>query len=474
LSWQQIALDTVWRDSTPPGPGDDWVTGQQGGPTRTSRALAIVHIAIYDAIQSIAGEYTTYTQMPTGSQASMAAAIAVAAHDTLSSLYPSQKTSFDLALQSDLSANTDPTKAAGISRGAKAAANIIALRTGDGSQVPDPTYAEMNLATGPGQWAPDVISESPTALGGYWMNVTPFAIQTASQFRAPPPPAIGSAEYQAAFRDAMNHGGDGVITPTLRTPEQTIEGIFWGYDGAPKIGTPPRLYNLVAMQIAHDQGLSTQPVELSHLLALVNTALADAAIAAWDSKYFYNVWRPINGIRATIGSNWTALGAMEDNTTSPDFTPPFPAYVSGHATFGGALFQVLRNVFGDASFTFVSDEYNGVTVDNQGHVRPYLPRTFSGFTQAERENARSRIYLGVHWQYDADQGVAIGNQVGDFVFYNLFQPTYGGGGGGGQDGGTGDGAVAEDGGGSYDGGGGSNEGGFAGDGGAAEDGNGGG
>jgi hypothetical protein len=165
---------------------------------------------------------------------------------------------------------------------------------------------------------------------------------------------------------------------------------------------------------------------------------------------------------------------MEDNTTSPDFTPPFPAYVSGHATFGGALFQVLRHVFGDASFTFVSDEYNGVTVDNQGHVRPYLPRTFSGFTQAERENARSRIYLGVHWQYDADQGVAIGNQVGDFVFYNLFQPTYGGGGGGGQDGGTGDGAVAEDGGGSEDGGGGSNEGGFAGDGGAAEDGNGGG
>ena len=423
LSWNQIALDAVWRDATPPKPGEHRVTNEQGGPTRGSRALAIIHIAIYDAVQSISGTYTTYSNMPVDSHASMSAAIAVAAHDTLSSLYPSQKASFDLALKHDLNLITSTTKTAGIARGALAASNILTLRATDGSSRAEPKYVDMNLPTGPGQWAPDVLSKTPVALGGYWMQVKPFAMTAANQFRAAPPLALDSAEYKAQVEDTKNFGGDGTITPTRRTAEQTQIGIYWGYDGAPQIGTPPRLYNMITMQIAQDRGLFNQPTELSRILALVNTAMADAAIAAWDSKYFYNLWRPTNAIRAAGGGdpNWMALGAMESNTTHPDFTPPFPAYPSGHATFGGALFQVLRRALGDASFTFVSDEYNGVTTGHDGKPRPRLPRTFPTLTAAEAENARSRIYLGVHWQEDADSGVTMGNKVGDHVMDTLFK-----------------------------------------------------
>ncbi len=427
VSWNQIALDAVWRDSTPPAPGEKRVAGEQGGPTRGARALAIIHIAIYDAVQSISGKYETYTLMPVDSHASMGAAIAQAAHDTLARMYPSQKPEFDLALQHDLSANTASTKKAGIARGKLAASNILTLRDQDGSQVPEPKYTDMRLPTGRGQWAPDVLSKAPVALGGYWMNVEPFALNATNQFRAPAPLALDSAEFKAQVEDTRNYGSDGVSTPTLRTEEETQIGIYWGYDGAPQIGTPPRLYNMIAMRIAQDHGLFTKPIELSRVLATVNVAMADAGMAAWDSKYFYNLWRPTNAIRAAAAAgsadaNWTALGAMESNTTHPDFTPPFPAYPSGHATFGGALFQVLRRVIGESKFTFVSDEYNGVTTGHDGKPRPRLPRKFTSYTQAEAENARSRIYLGVHWQEDADSGVTMGNKVGDFVLDNYFGP----------------------------------------------------
>ncbi len=427
VSWNQIALDAVWRDATPPGPGERRVVGEQAGPTRGSRALAIIHIAIYDAVQSIAGKYDTYTLMPNDSHASMSAAIAQAAHDALSGMYPSQKPDFDLALQHDLSAITASTKSAGIARGKLAASNILTLRSQDGSQVPEPKYTDMGLPTGPGEWSPDVLSKAPVALGGYWMRVVPFALNATNQFRAAAPFALDSAEFKAQVDDTRKYGSDGVSTPTLRTEDQTRIGIYWGYDGAPQIGTPPRLYNMITMQLAQSHGLFNNPVELTRVLVAVNVAMADAGMAAWDSKYFYNLWRPTNAIRANAApgspdANWTALGAMESNTTHPDFTPPFPSYPSGHATFGGALFQVLRRVIGDSSFSFVSDEYNGVTKGHDGKPRPRLPRTFASYTQAEAENARSRIYLGVHWQEDADSGIAMGNQVGNFVVDNYFGP----------------------------------------------------
>jgi hypothetical protein len=242
-----------------------------------------------------------------------------------------------------------------------------------------------------------------------------------------------SAEYLAAFLEALRLGGDGVVTPTQRTAEQTSTGIFWAYDGTPSLCAPPRLYNQIATTIAAQQ--RTEGLDLARLLALINTAMADAGIAIWDSKYHYDFWRPITGIReASAGTgptgagdgnvdtvadlNFTPLGAPASNLTGPNFTPPFPAYPSGHAGFGGALFQTLRRFYGTdgIAFSFMSDEFNGVTTDHEGHTRPAVTRSYQNLSTPEQENGQSRIYLGIHWAFDKTAGIAQGRQVADYVF----------------------------------------------------------
>jgi hypothetical protein len=272
----------------------------------------------------------------------------------------------------------------------------------------------------------------PIALGGHWHACKPFVMQTGDQFRAPPPPALNSAEYAAAYNEAKRLGGDGVVTPTERTPEQTFIGTFWAYDGTPSLCAPPRLYNQIALQIA-DQ-MNSSDVEVARLLAVVNVAMADAAIAVWESKFFYDFWRPVTAIRnfddgnpATVpDAGFLPLGAPASNLVGPNFTPPFPSYPSGHGGIGGALFGTIRRFYGtDAiAFTFVSDEFNGVTRDNSGNVRPYRPRTFSSLSQAEEENGQSRIYLGIHWRFDKTAAIAQGERVADYVFAHAFAPVH--------------------------------------------------
>ena len=163
-----------------------------------------------------------------------------------------------------------------------------------------------------------------------------------------------------------------------------------------------------------------------------------------ESKYYYALWRPVTGIReadertgptsdgdgnpATLGDpTFTPLGAPASNVTAPNFTPLFPAYPSGYAGLGGALFQTLRNFYGtdDLDFTFVSDEYNGVTVGNDGVVRQLVPRSLTSLSQAEEENGQSRIYLSIHWAFDKTEGIAQGRRVADYVFENAFLPVRG-------------------------------------------------
>jgi hypothetical protein len=181
---------------------------------------------------------------------------------------------------------------------------------------------------------------------------------------------------------------------------------------------------------------------MARLLALVNTAMADAGIAIWESKYYYQLWRPVTGIRESDAGTgptglgdanpdtvcdptFSPLGAPASNLTGPNFTPPFPAYPSGHAGFGGALFETLRTFFGtdDIAFTFVSDEFNGTTKDSDGSIRPLIPRSFTSLSQAEEENGQSRIYLGIHWRFDKTEGIAQGRQVADYVFTHAFGPV---------------------------------------------------
>lgn len=432
--WNRIAIDASGLDHA--------TAREQLGPGRSSRAMAIVHVAMFDAITALTGGYESFTGVaaPDG-PVSLNVAVSQAAHDTLVALFPSQATDFDAALLQDLRAEKNKiARANGSLLGARTAAAILALKANDGSEVPEPRvgvgHVTSNLA---GHWRQDPISLIPLALGAKWGDCVPFVVDDGAQFRCPAPPSMDSPAYAAAYNEVKALGGDGVITPTIRTPQQTFVGIFWAYDGTPSLCAPPRLYNQIATTIADQMG--TSDLETARMLALVNLAMADAGMCSWESKYYWDLWRPITGIResdagtgptgtgdgnpATVGDvNWTPLGAPASNLAGPNFTPPFPAYPSGHATFGAALFQTLRNFYGtdEIPFTFVSDEFNGQTRDNQGNVRPYIPRTFDNLSDAEEENGQSRIYLGIHWSFDKTEGINMGRKVANYVYQNAYAP----------------------------------------------------
>jgi hypothetical protein len=440
--WNEIAINASGLDHTPVPPGDPRIFGEQLGPGRASRAMAIVHIAMFDAMNAIEGDYRSYTGVRAGrGPISEDAAVAQAAHDTLVALFPSQIASFDTLLAEDLAdIPNGPRKTNGIRLGQQAAAAILAMRNNDGSQIPEPRIGiDYFPSDQPGHWRQDPISLIPLALGAHWGECIPFVINSPTQFRAPPPPDMTSAAYTAAYNEVKNLGGDGVITPTQRTEEQTFVGTFWAYDGTPSLCAPPRLYNQITVKIADQRRV--HGVAFARLLALVNVAMADAGMTIWESKYYYDLWRPILGIREsdpgtgptglgdgnpdTVGdTTFSPLGAPASNLTGPNFTPPFPAYPSGHAGIGGALFQIMRRFYGtdNISFTFVSDEFNGQTRDNNGNVRPYQPRSFSNLSQAEEENGQSRIYLGIHWSFDKTEGITMGRNVANYVFEHAFRP----------------------------------------------------
>ena len=433
-TWNRIAIDASGFDHMPQG------GGEQLFPPLASRAMAIVHIAMHDAVQAIQGRYETYLEQPARSpDSSLDAAVAQAAHDTLVALFPSQRSSLDLQLAYDLGAIVEgPQKSEGIAAGQAAAAAILADRHNDGSGVSVQT-GDYDYGLLPGEFRPDPLSDF-APIGPQWGQVRPFVLSSSSQFRCPPPPALDSPEYAAAFEETARLGGDGQVTPTERTPEQTNIGLFWAYDGTPSLCAPPRLYNQLALVVSEKVGV-VECGDQARLLALLNIAMADAAISAWEAKFHFGLWRPVTGIReAEVGTGPSGLGdgnpnTLGDPTFSPlgspasnlievNFTPPFPTYPSGHATFGGSIFQVLRRYIGtdDVSFTLVSDELNGVTRDNTGVIRDLVPFTFANLSQAERENAESRIYLGIHWRFDAEQGIVMGRRVGDLVFDSILRP----------------------------------------------------
>ncbi len=404
---------------------------EQTGPTLSSRALAIVHLAMYDAFVGVSGNLTPYLPgLPApGAGALVDAAIAAAAHATLSKLFPSQKPLFDLRqAQAGLQG---PGLNEGHEFGLLVAQRMLDDRRDDPG-AGDDGYA-ASVARGAHRPDPDNPGQGFHA-PFYGARSKLFAATERYELADPPQP--GTPAYARALREVRRRGIAPELMGTLpqnaarRTVDQTLIGVFWAYDGAVGLGTPPRLYNQIVREVAENNYNTLD--DNARLFALVNTAMADAGILAWDQKYIHDLWRPVVGIRehdasmgpaASHGGNniddesqpdWLPLGAPSTNSTGKkNATPPFPAYPSGHATFGAAAFHVTRLFYGVAlgdenpdnlfdDLVFVSDEHDGVNRDNKGAVRPRHVRDFPrGLWHMIEENGRSRVFLGVHWVFDA-------------------------------------------------------------------------
>ena len=440
LFWNGVALQAAVTDH---GIGEP---GLQFGPTRTSRALAIVQGAVYDTVNSIVPTDAPYLiQVAAPKDASLDAAVAEAAYTTLVNLYPYQQAYFQSQLAVAVAGIPTTAMTDGMAVGLTVADYILAQRANDGSQI-DAAGQPVNYTYGqlPGQWRADPLHPDVAPLTPDWGEVTPFVIRNANQFAPPAPPPITSLAYAQAFEQVKALGA---INSTIRTDNETNIGYFWGYDVSPGLCAPVRFYNQIAEAVAVKMGNSV--VANARFFALINFAEADAAITCWGAKYYYDLWRPVTAIRENdpgtgptgdgsgnpylVGqgdTNWQPLGAPADNGSGTNFTPPFPSYTSGHATIGAATFKVMEDFYQTdvipGGLTIISDEFNTITVDQNGIARPLLPRTFNFFSQMAGENAQSRIYLGIHYQFDAIEGIRSGDGIADFVFTHALRPVHSG------------------------------------------------
>jgi vanadium chloroperoxidase len=275
-----------------------------------------------------------------------------------------------------------------------------------------------------------------------YYGATAKRVATQSEHRLADPPGLRTAadelgEYDDAVADIIRMGGATGLNSTKRTPEQTVKGITWAYDGSNLIGTPPRFYGQIIRRIAvtykqdADFASEVNNADFARLLALTHAALADAGVFSWKEKWDFDLWRPLTGVRDDLRPDhgdpfWLTLGAPSTNTNDIPFKPPFPSYPSGHATFGGTVFQMMRLYYNgrigtwaptepdNISFDIVSEELNGISRDlrqpydpttaiteQPGIVRTRVPRHYNSLWEAMFENAQSRIFLGVHWRFDA-------------------------------------------------------------------------
>ena len=367
-------------------------------PPIAARNMAMVHAAIYDAVNAIDRSHTPYkAQVEAPAGASAEAAAAAAANRVLASLYPAQKAKFDAAIASSLAAIPDSkAKTDGIAVGLSAADQIIALRSKDGAS----TAVSYTPTNNPGDWVP-----TPPALAAsllpQWPKVDCFAMTSSSQFQPAAPPALDSAEYAEEVNFVKEIGKKDSLT---RSADQTEIAKFWA-DGANTF-TPPGHWNQIAKQASALADNSLE--ENARLFAILNIGLADAGICAWDAKYKYNLWRPITAIQQADRDGDSATVA-DPNWQPLLTTPPFPEYISGHSTFSGAADSILSSFFGeDFGFVDVGDPSSNSSL-----------RKFDSFGNAADEAGMSRLYGGIHFMSANQQGLAAGRDLGKYVVQNF-------------------------------------------------------
>jgi hypothetical protein len=373
-------------------------------PNAQSRALAMVHGAVFDAVNGIEGGYDPYlVQRHAPRWASEEAAAAVAAHEVLVSLLPAQQNALDAALASSLAAVPDGrTEDAGVAYGKLVADRLLAERASDGS-TDVVTYVP---GTGPDDWQPTPPAFAPAAIP-QWATVEPFGITSPDQFRADPPPSLDSPEFTAAFNQMKAIGASNSAT---RTAEQTDIARFWA--GPSGTVQPPGHWSSIARGVAEAQGNSL--AQNARMMALLNIGMADALITAWDTKFHYSFVRPVTAIRNADNDGNSDTAA--DPTWSPLLTTPgHPSYMAAHSTLSATAATILADFYGNDAIAFTSS----AEITAGGQV---ITRSFNGFWQAAQEAGVSRIYGGIHWSFDNQAGLQAGHSVGEFVSDNLLQP----------------------------------------------------
>jgi hypothetical protein len=385
--WNAVLLDAIRTDRT--------------NPPRATRNMALVNTAIFDAVNGVADAYEPYHVAPGApAGASPEAAAAAAAHRVLSAVYPAQQDSFDAQLADSLAAIPDgQAENDGVAWGEEVADALLALRADDGADEAVP-YATPEGAS---WWQPTPPAFAPALLPN-WPAVTPWCMTSGKQFRQPAPPPLTSQEYRANYEEVRRLGD---VDSPFRTADQSEIALFWN-DG-PGTNTPPGHWNEIAQGLSAQHGLTL--LENARLFALQSLVVADAAIVSWDNKYHWNNWRPVTGIALydTDGNDQTG---PDPGWSSFITTPPFPSYTSGHSTFSGSSSRILALFFGtdDLAFDLPSDGLPGVT------------RSFTSLSEAAEEAGQSRIYGGIHWQYDNTGGLKSGRALAEHVFFNFLRP----------------------------------------------------
>ena len=389
LQWNRVLKETL---STP---------GLHPATIMPVRSYAMMHAAMFDAVNSIDGSHTAYLiDVPASRNSSIEAAAAQAAHDVLAAMYPARAGVFQIELAASLEGIDQYRAEQGIRVGQLVAERMLAARSNDGWNATPSAYS---LPSTPGNWQPTPPANSAATFTHY-PAVTPFGIQSATQFAPNPPPTMTSAEYAVAFNEVKEIGS---ATSTTRTADQTQAARLWA-----NVNTPTNflfVWNNVARTVSVERGSTT--VEKARLFALTNIALHDALQTAFASKFEHGLWRPVTAIRR----------ADEDGNpnTEPDpawssliGTPPYPSYAGNMATIGTSQSTVLAMFFGrdDIRFSHTWEGAGGAT------------RSYAGFGAMANEQERARVWGGIHFTFDNVAGQSIGRNVGGYIFQNLMRP----------------------------------------------------
>jgi hypothetical protein len=378
LKWNEVALQAIRSEKTP--------------PPVAARNLAIMHLAMFDSLMAIERTHVPYlvdtTAPPTTSRE---AAVAATAHRSLVGLFPCEQKTLDLIFaRCLLDIPPGPERDNGAVLGNHVAERMLEARCNDGSAATG-KYTYKSFV---GAWRPTA-PLFKDALLPEWGYVKPFAIKKGAMHRPDGPPPLDSLQFAAAFNQVQRLGGKDSV---WRTREQTEIAHFWADDAGTV--TPPGHWNRIAQSIAQER--RTTLVENARLFAHLNMSLADAGILCWVIKFTFDFFRPITSIRETTDERWTPLLN----------TPPFPAYISGHSTFSSAAAASLGESFGTDKIRFATgcDELPGVT------------RKFDSLWSAAEEAGMSRIYGGIHWKFDNEDGLQVGKTLGEYVTKNTLLP----------------------------------------------------